>query len=93
MKIPQNKVLAVIALIRAGLMDLPQLACAVGLTLEQVHRIDEAEDPAIRQIALANLPEDFVFRLRERVTCPSCGGKIFLVPCLQCRIEKSTKES
>lgn len=79
---------AAITLMQAGVTDLSVIAAAVGLPLAEVERIDAAEDPTIRKLAVQGIPDDLVFRLRKAVVCPTCGRRIFLVPCVSCKIAR-----
>ena len=82
------QVAAAIVLMQSGISDLSLVAAAVGLTRDEVERIDAADDPGVRKIASQGTPEEFVFRLRHNVTCPMCGSRIYLVPCMSCKIAR-----
>ena len=89
-KLPVSRqVAAAIVLMQSGVSDFALIASAVGLTQEEVERIDTAEDSHVRRLAVSGVPDDFVFRLRTSVACPSCGRRIYLIPCLACRIARS----
>lgn len=77
---------AAISLMRSGIADLSLIANAVGLPLEEIQRIDAAEDPAVRRMAVHGIPDEFIFRLRVKVTCPTCGNRIYLTPCVLCKL-------
>lgn len=80
-----QKTMAVIALINGGIEDETTIAGAVGFDVDEVRRIESGNDLNVRKVAVAGLPNDFLFRLRKAVVCPRCGSRIFLVPCLSCR--------
>lgn len=75
---------AVIALIELGLSDYSVIAEAVGLNVEDVQRIDNAEDVVVRQLAVEGLPHGEYFKLRARIRCPKCNGLIVIAPCISC---------
>ena len=83
-KVPY-RVAAAIAVMEMGISDYSVIADAVGLTIEEVEGVDMAEDPVVRQIALARIPIDESFKLQHRVRCPKCQAKVSLVPCIACR--------
>jgi hypothetical protein len=83
-----RQVAAAIVLMQSGISDLSLIATAVGLTRDEVERIDAADDPGVRKVASQGPPEEFVFRLRHKVTCPMCGSRIYLVPCMSCKIAR-----
>lgn len=80
-----QKTLAVLAMIQNGFSDLAVIADAIGLPLTKVQSINEANDAEIRHTAVHGVPKDFLYRIRRKLKCPSCGGKIFLVPCVGCQ--------
>jgi hypothetical protein len=82
-KVPY-RVAAAIAVMQMGISDYSVIADAVGLTVEEVERVDMVEDPAVRQLALAGIPAGESFKLRRRVRCPRCQAKIGLAPCIAC---------
>ncbi len=79
-----QKTLAVLAMIQSGFSDLSQIAEALGMPLANVKQINEAQDAEVRRAAVDGVPKDFLYRIRRALKCPSCGGKIFLVPCVVC---------
>jgi hypothetical protein len=79
------RVAAAIAVMEMGISEYSVIAAAVGLTIEEVERIDMVEDPAVRQLALARIPAGEAFRLSHRVRCPKCQANVGLVPCIACR--------
>jgi hypothetical protein len=82
-KVPY-RVAAAIAVMEMGISEYSVIAEAVGLTVEEVERVDMVEDPAVRQLALAGIPAGESFRLRRRVRCPRCQAKVGLAPCIAC---------
>jgi hypothetical protein len=79
------RVAAAIAVMEMGISEYSVIASAVGLTIEEVERVDMVEDPAVRQLALARIPAGELFRLSRRVRCPKCQANVGLVPCIACR--------
>ena len=67
-----------------GIADYSVIARAVGLTVEEVERINMAEDPSVRQLAVVGIPAGEFFRLDDRVRCPKCQARLSLAPCLAC---------
>jgi hypothetical protein len=78
------RVAAAIAVMQMGISDYSVIAGAVGLTVEEVERIDLAEDPSVRQLALAGIPAGEFFRLDRRLRCPKCQATLSVAPCLAC---------
>jgi hypothetical protein len=78
------RVAAAIAVMEMGISDYSVIARAVGLTLEEVERVDMAEDPTVRQLAVAGIPAGEFFRLDSRLRCPKCQAKLSIAPCLAC---------
>jgi hypothetical protein len=78
------RVAAAIAVMQMGISDYSVIAGAVGLTVEEVERVDMAEDRCVRQLAVAGIPAGEFFRLRDRVRCPKCQGRLSIAPCLAC---------
>jgi len=78
------RVAAAIAVMEMGISDYSVIAGAVGLTVEEVERVDMAEDRSVRQLALAGIPAGEFFRLDNRVRCPKCQAKLSVAPCLAC---------
>jgi hypothetical protein len=79
------RVAAAIAVMEMGISDYAVIANAVGLTIDEVERVDMVEDPAVRQLALVRIPAGETFRLSHRVRCPKCQARVGLVPCVACR--------
>lgn len=79
-----SRVAATIALMGMGLTDFTMIASLVGLTVEQVRSVDEADDPAIRKLAVVGIPSGGRFKLRGTVRCPKCHGNVSTVPCVTC---------
>jgi len=67
-----------------GVSDYSVIAGAVGLTVEEVERVDMAEDPSVRQLAVAGIPAGEFFRLDSRLRCPKCQANLSIAPCLAC---------
>ena len=88
-----QQTMAVVALIHGGIRDEALIAQAVGLDVEEVRRIDAADDLDVRKLAVSGLPKQFLFRLRKVVVCPRCGSRIFLVPCVSCQMNRVPTES
>lgn len=84
-----QKTLAVLAMIQNGFSDLTVIADAIGMPLAKVQTINEAQDAEIRRTAVQGVPKDFLYRIRRKLKCPSCGGKIFLVPCVGCQTQNA----
>jgi len=78
------RVAAAIAVMEMGISDYSVIAGAVGLTVEEVERVDMAEDPSVRQLAVVGIPAGEFFRLDDRVRCPKCQAKLSIAPCLAC---------
>ncbi len=79
------RVAAAIAVMEMGISEYSVIAEAVGLTVEEVSRIDTAEDSSVRQLAVAGIPPEEFFKLDRRVRCPKCQAKVSLAPCIACR--------
>ena len=88
-----QQAMAVVALIQGGIRDETLIAQAVGIDVEEVRRIESANDLDVRKLAVAGLPKQFLFRLRKVVVCPRCGSRIFLVPCVSCKTNHVHMES
>jgi hypothetical protein len=78
------RVAAAIAVMEMGISEYSVIAEAVGLTIEEVERVDLAEDPAVRRLALTGIPAGESFRLKRRLRCPRCQAKVGLAPCIAC---------
>ena len=78
------RVAAAIAVMQMGISDYSVIAGAAGLTVEEVERVDLAEDRSVRQLAVAGIPAGEFFRLEDRVRCPKCQAKLSVAPCLAC---------
>jgi len=75
---------AVIALMEMGVSDYSVIAAALNLTIEEVQRIDSAEDPSIRRLCVEKIPYGEYFKLDEEIRCPKCNATIRVVPCVAC---------
>jgi hypothetical protein len=78
------RVAAAIAVMQMGISDYSVIAGAVGLTVEEIERIDLAEDPSVRELAVAGIPAGEFFRLDRRLRCPKCQATLSVAPCLAC---------
>jgi len=72
-KVP-HRAAAAIAVMEMGVSDYSVIASAVGLTVEEVERIDRAEDSPIRQLSCEGIPYGEYFTLEghplSQVPCP-----------------------
>jgi hypothetical protein len=78
------RIAAAIAVIEMGISEYSVIARAVGLTVEEVERVDMAEDASVRQLIVARIPIGESFKLDNRVRCPKCHAKVRLAPCVAC---------
>ena len=78
------RIAAAIAVMEMGISEYSVIARAVGLTVEEVERVDMVEDSAVRQLALAGIPVGESFKLDNHVRCPKCQAKVGLAPCIAC---------
>jgi len=76
---------AAIAVMEMGVSEYSIIASAVGLTIEEVERVDMVEDLAVKELALARIPVGVLFKLENYVRCPKCQARVDLAPCLACR--------
>ncbi len=79
------RIAAAIAVMEMGISEYAVIARAVGLTVEEVERVDMAEDPSVRRLAVARIPVGESFKLDNRVRCPKCQAEVRLAPCVACR--------
>jgi len=79
------RIAAAIAVMEMGIREYSVIAGAVGLTVEEVERVDMAEDASVKQLALAGIPLGESFKLDNRVRCPKCSAKVGIAPCIACR--------
>ena len=82
-KVPY-RIAAAIAVMEMGVRDHAVIAEAVGLTVEEVRRVDSAEESSVRQLAVARIPVGEFFKLVARVRCPTCGSDVGVAPCVGC---------
>jgi len=75
---------AVVALREMGVSDYAVIAAALSLTVEEVRRIDSADDPSIRRLCVEKIPYGEYFKLDEEIRCPRCNATIKVVPCVAC---------
>ena len=79
------RVAAAIAVIEMGISEYSVIARAAGLTVEEVERVDMAEDSSVRQLIVARIPVGESLKLDNYVRCPKCHAKVRLAPCVACR--------
>jgi hypothetical protein len=79
---------AAVAVMQMGISDHHLIAEAVGLDVAAIKRIDAAEDIAVRALAVARIPSGEFFKLRVRVLCPVCHGRVYIAPCVLCAQRK-----
>ena len=79
------RVAAAIAVMEMGISEYSVIAHAVGLTVQEVERVDMVEDLAVRQLALARIPVGESFKLDNYVRCPKCRAEVGVAPCVACR--------
>ena len=82
-KLPNNK-MAALAMVLSGFTDLQLIADSTGLTLREVQEIEGANDPRVQRFINEGLPAGELYRLRNAVKCPTCAGRVYLVPCVLC---------
>ena len=78
------RVAAAVVLMGMGVTDFCEIASLVGLTVDDVQTVDNAEDPTIRKLAAVGVPGGSRFKLCGPVRCPRCHANISLVPCVMC---------
>ncbi len=83
------RIAAAIAVMEMGIREYSVIARAVGLTVEEVERVDLVEDLAVRRLALAGIPIGESFKLENLVRCPRCLAKVDLAPCVACRATRT----
>jgi hypothetical protein len=83
-KLPNNK-MATLAMLLTGFTDPKLIADSTGLPVSEVQELKRAKDPRVQRIINDGLPAGDLYRLRNPVKCPNCGGRIYLVPCILCR--------
>ena len=90
-RVPQQTAVAV-ALMEMGITNLEEIGRAVGLSTDEVLRIDSVEDPAVRKLCSLGIPYGIYFRLQDKVRCPRCDGFVTIAPCVACdRRQKPAK--
>ena len=82
-KVP-HRAAAAIAVMEMGVSDYTIIASAVGLTVEEVERIDMAEDSPIRQLSCEGIPYGEYFTLEKDIRCPKCHAMVKFAPCVAC---------
>jgi len=83
---------AAVAVMRMGYSDYSEIASAVGLSEDEVRRIDMAEDRRIRELASRGIPNGKRYTLVQSIRCPKCREKITLVPCVVCDSREALAE-
>ena len=84
-----GRIEAAIAVMQMGVSDYSEIAAAVGLTCDEVKRIDMAEDPRIKSLATQGVPAGKRFHLVRPLACPNCLHKITIAPCVACATRTS----
>jgi len=79
------RIAAAIAVMEMGISEYSVIARAVGLTVEEIERVDMVEDSDVRQLALAGIPVGESFKLYGCVRCPKCQARVSLAPCVACQ--------
>jgi hypothetical protein len=79
------RIAAAVALMEMGISEYSVIARAAGLTVEEVERVDMAEDSSVRQLAVTRIPVGESFKLEDYVRCPKCQAEVGLAPCVACR--------
>jgi hypothetical protein len=79
------RVAAAIAVMEMGISDYSVIARVAGLTVEEVERVDMADDLSVRQLAVAGIPAGEFFRLYNRLRCPKCQAMLSIAPCIACQ--------
>jgi len=82
-KVP-HRAAAAIAVMEMGVTDYSVIASAVGLTVDEVKRIDMAEDSPIRQLGCEGIPYGEYFTLEKVIRCPKCHAMVRFAPCVAC---------
>lgn len=82
-KVP-HRAAAAIAVMEMGVSDYSVIASAVGLTVDEVKRIDRAEDSPIRQLSCEGIPYGEYFTLEKDIRCPKCHALVRFAPCVAC---------
>ncbi len=75
---------AAIAVMEMGIRDYRVIAQAVGLSPQEVQRIDRAEDEPVRLLSTLGIPSGEYFKLEKEVRCPKCHARVVLAPCVAC---------
>jgi hypothetical protein len=83
LKVPYATATAM-ALMQMGVRDYATIAGAVALSVDQIRRIDMAEERPIRQLGLVGIPHGVYFKLHETIRCPKCNALVKIAPCVAC---------
>ena len=78
------RIAAAIAVMEMGIREYAVIAGAVGLTIEEIERIDMVADSSVRQLAIARIPKGESFKLENAVRCPKCQAEVGIAPCVAC---------
>ena len=79
-----SQVAAAVVLMSMGVTDFSEIASLVGLSVEDVQSVDDAEDPNVRKLAAEGVLDGGQFKLRGSVRCPKCHANVSTVPCVTC---------
>lgn len=79
-----RKVGAVLALLQTGVTQYATLAKATGLSVDDVQQVCADRDAHALEDSAAHV----YYHLRCNITCPVCGGHIYLVPCVACTMAR-----
>jgi hypothetical protein len=79
-----RRVAAVIAVMEMGITDYSKIARAVGISVQEVQRIDRADDPLVRKLAGRRRQTRQYFTLARAIRCPKCSAKVTIAPCVAC---------
>ena len=82
---------AAVAVMQMGVRDFQVIAAAVGLSVDEIAKIDRADDDTVRHLAISGFPPGERLRLREAIRCPRCRGRTQVAPCALCECLESHK--
>jgi hypothetical protein len=81
------KTAAAMAVMEMGITDYGDIAEAVGLSSDEVKRIDDVEDDGVRRLCHERIPLGEYFKLAIYLRCPRCAAKTTIAPCPTCMAE------
>lgn len=81
-----RKAATVLVLLSMGQTDHDRIAEAAGVDSRFVDSVENAEDAAIRHLAVVGVPDDQFFHVRCEIQCPECLTRITVVPCVDCAV-------